>query len=69
MCYDTEQDVLWILSDESKTLTKCDKKGIEIEQFRLNIDKAEGIALNLSESVFYMVSDSRNVLYEVGYPK
>ena len=69
MCYDSKQDILWIVSDESKTLSKCDKKGIEIEQFRLNIDKAEGIALNLAESLFYMVSDSRNVLYEVEYPE
>ena len=68
ICYDRGEDVIWIVSDQSKTLTKCDKKGNKLKQYNLSIDKAEGIALDEVNKLFYIVSDSKNILYEIEYP-
>ena len=69
ICYSAEEDLIWVVSDQSKTLTKCQKNGDMIKQYRLNIDKVEGIAIDVKERVFYMVSDSRNQLYKIDIPK
>jgi len=68
ICYDRGEDVIWVVSDQSKTLTKCDKEGNKLKQYNLNIDKAEGIAFDEENKIFYIVSDSRNKLYQIEYP-
>jgi len=69
ICYDANEDLIWVVSDQSKTLTKCQKNGDMIKQYRLSIDKVEGIAIDAIENVFYMISDSRDELYKIDIPK
>ena len=54
---------LWMVSDESRTIVKCDTSGEKIKSFRIGVDKAEGIAVSTADSIIYIVSDSKEKLY------
>ena len=56
---------LWIVSDESKTLTKCDLDGNLIESFSIPISGMEGIVVNDDETEAYIVSDPNNKMYKI----
>lgn len=60
--YDKELNVFWIVSDESKALYKVSEKGEEIQKFLLDIEKAEGIAID-DKRRLYIVSDRTNNLF------
>ncbi len=63
LVYDPTENIFWIISDESQTITKCDVTGNPIESFNLTVPKLEGIALDLTRKVAYLVSDSKEELY------
>ena len=60
--YDDVLDVFWILSDASKALYKVDDKGELLQEFPLNIEKPEGIALD-NQRRLYIVSDQTADLF------
>ena len=64
--HDKELNILWILSDESKTLNKCSLKGVLIKSYSINVIKAEGIAV--TNNNIYIVSDSNSTLYQFKKP-
>ena len=64
--HDKVLNILWILSDESKTINKCSLKGALVESYSINVNKAEGIAV--TNTNIYIVSDSNSTLYEFKKP-
>ncbi len=54
---------LWMVSDESRKIIKCDLLGNQLESFQIDVDKAEGITVSLADSLIYIVSDSEQKLY------
>ncbi len=58
---------LWILSDESKTLSKCDLSGNELETWNTGIRKGEGLIVDSENSLVYIVSDTDSYLYQFNY--
>jgi uncharacterized protein YjiK len=56
---------LWIVSDESKTLTKCTTNGVKIKSYKLPITGVEGVVVNNDETIAYVVSDPNNKLYKL----
>lgn len=52
---------LWIVSDQSRTINKCDLEGNLIKSYPINVIKAEGIAV--SNDKIYIVSDAEAKLY------
>ena len=64
--YDKELNILWILSDESKTINKCSLKGKLIKSYAIDVVKAEGIAV--TNTNIYIVSDSNSTLYKFKKP-
>lgn len=54
---------LWMVSDESRMIVKCDSLGNKLGTFRIDVDKAEGIAVSTADNLIYIVSDSRQKLY------
>jgi len=64
--YDKDLNILWILSDESKTINKCSLKGVLIKSYSINVIKAEGIAV--TNNTIYIVSDSNSTLYKFNKP-
>lgn len=60
--YDNVENILWILSDESQTISKCDLEGNVRQSFHFNLSKPEGIAINYETNLIYVVSDSQQKL-------
>ncbi len=63
--YNNVSNKLWIVSDESKTLTQCTLDGIKIKSYELPISGVEGIVVNDAETEAYVVSDPNNKLYKI----
>ena len=63
--YNGVSNKLWIVSDESKTLTQCTLGGIKIKSYKLPISGVEGIVVNDAETEAYLVSDPNNKLYKI----
>jgi len=51
------EDVLWIISDKSKTITKCDLNGDKINSYKIKESKAEGIVVDATTKRIYIVFD------------
>lgn len=60
--YDPVLHVFWVLSDESQALYKTDLKGNLLQKYSLEIEKAEGIALDRNRRL-YIVSDLTSELF------
>ena len=63
--YNNISNKLWIVSDESKSLTQCTLEGVKIKTYELPISGVEGIVVNDDETVAYVVSDPNNKLYKI----
>lgn len=63
--YEENEDVLWILSDESQKIMIADKSGKLIEEYKSSIVQAEGIALDYKNNKIFVVSDYKEELYEI----
>ncbi len=61
--YDKKTDKIWIVSDKSSTINRCDLEGNKIETYNLGIDKAEGVVVDSDNNKIYVVSDSEEKLY------
>ncbi len=65
--YDKYLNVLWIVSDQNKTLNKCSLNGELIKKYSIPVAKAEGVAV--TDENIYIVSDSSNKLYNFKKPE
>lgn len=65
--YDEILNVLWIVSDQSKTLNKCNLNGNLIKEYPIQITKAEGVVV--TNDKIYIVSDSTEKLYTFNKPE
>lgn len=63
LSYDNEKNELWILSDESKLIAKCDRNGYLLEKYYVNINQMEGLAIDFTIKRLYIVSDITEKLY------
>jgi uncharacterized protein YjiK len=66
--YDIIKDELWIISDESKAIFKCKTDGTIINEFKVDIKQIEGIAIDFTNSLLYLVSDKTEKLYTFDLP-
>jgi uncharacterized protein YjiK len=66
ICYDKELNCLWVLSDESSSIVKIDKKGNLIATYKLPMDKCEGITIIGNK--FYIVNDATAKMYVFNKP-
>lgn len=63
IAFDPDGPFLWIVSDESQTLSKCNLQGLMIQRFTTCIVKAEGVAISEDLNKIYIVSDKEERLY------
>jgi len=54
---------LWILSDQSSTLSRCTVKGEVMNSYTHCVVQAEGVAVDVGNGRIYLVSDSEEELY------
>ncbi len=66
ICYDNILNCFWVLSDESSSIVKIDKKGNLIATYKLPFDKCEGITVVGNK--FYIVNDSNAKMYVFNKP-
>lgn len=63
--YNKATDNLWITSQESHTLTKCNVSGTPIAEYSIPVYSIEGVVVNDEETEAYIVSDKDNMLYKI----
>lgn len=61
--YAPSENLLYILSDQAQTITQCDLAGKALESYQLTILKGEGLAVDIPNNRFYVVSDDAAELY------
>jgi uncharacterized protein YjiK len=59
--------VVWIVSDESRQLYQYDKANTKLKTFELLMEKAEGVAVDESTNLVYIVSETENKLFTFKY--
>lgn len=59
--HESSSNILWIVSDQNKTVNKCSLKGELIKSYPINVTKAEGIVV--TNTKIYVVSDSDAKIY------
>jgi uncharacterized protein YjiK len=60
---DSENSFLWIVSDESQMLYRCNYNAKVLEKYELNFSKAEGIAVDYENNRIYVISDKLSKLF------
>ncbi len=61
--YESQNQHLWIVSDQNEKVYKCDLTGSVLTEYPIDVDKAEGIAVDFDNARVYVVSDSYEKLY------
>jgi len=61
--YESQNQHLWIVSDQSEVVYKCDLGGKVLIEYPIDVKKAEGIAVDITNDLVYIVSDSYEELY------
>lgn len=59
--YENSSNLLWIVSDQNKTVNKCTLSGELIESFKIKVSQPEGIAV--TDNYIYIVCDAKAKLY------
>jgi uncharacterized protein YjiK len=65
--YEENEKKLWIISDQSRTVTKCDLEGKKIISYKLNSSKAEGVVVDIEAKKIYIVLDGMDKMQVYGY--
>jgi uncharacterized protein YjiK len=63
ICFGDSNGELWILSDESSIIARCDLSGTVINKYSIDVKKAEGIAIDFEKGFIYIVCDSKEKLH------
>lgn len=66
--FDNVGQILWIVSDKSKTINKCDLKGDLIISYSTNIKKGEGVVVSTELDRIFVVSDSEEQMFVFELP-
>ncbi|MBT8378441.1 MAG: SdiA-regulated domain-containing protein [Ignavibacteria bacterium] len=61
--FDARDKSLWILSDESQCITKCDLRGNPIQTYYITVNQPEGLTIDSEGNKMYVVSDINDALY------
>lgn len=63
--YNQATDNLWITSQESHKLYRCNVYGSPTEEYSIPVYSIEGVVVNDDETEAYIVSDKDNMLYKI----
>lgn len=65
--FDPLDSSLWILSDKSKIVAKCDLTGNPVKQYNTGSEKFEGLIVDSKNARIYITNDQINTLYVFSY--
>ena len=63
IAYDDSLDILWILSDEDRTLFSCTTAGEVRHSYKIDVEQPEGVVVDRKRGKVYIVSDPLSKLY------
>lgn len=63
--YDVTDNTLWIVSHESQTLNHCGTDGSLIDSQKIDVNQAEGVAVDRSAGIAWIVSDAGHKLHKI----
>jgi uncharacterized protein YjiK len=63
ICYEENENIFWVISDESKFLGRFDKSFKLLKSYTTPLAQGEGVAVDYSNKLIYMVSDKDNSFY------
>lgn len=61
--YSPKENCLWLLSDEDELLIKASLDGEFLEEYKIDIKQAEGVAVDDENNLIYIISDKEEKLY------
>lgn len=61
--YDPIENKLWILSDQSGTLSRCDLTGKKEVSYNTGVPKGEGVVVDMEAKRVYIICDETSELY------
>ncbi|HSP89087.1 MAG TPA: SdiA-regulated domain-containing protein [Ignavibacteriaceae bacterium] len=61
--YSRKENCLWLLSDEDRKIIKASLQGEFIAEYKIDVNQAEGIAIDDENNLIYVVSDKEEKLY------
>ncbi len=67
--FDTEDEVLWMVSDEARAVFVLDIRGRPLAAYHAGQPDLEGIAIIRDENRIFLVSDGHQQLFEYDYPQ
>lgn len=62
--YEPQNQHLWIASDQDEKVYRCDLDAVVLIEYSIDVQKAEGIAVDIDSNLVYIVSDSYEKLYK-----
>ena len=62
--FESQNQYLWIVSDQNEKVYKCDLSGSVINAYSIEAPQPEGIAVDIENGFVYIVSDSHEKLYK-----
>jgi uncharacterized protein YjiK len=65
--YEETEGMLWILSDQSRLLVKCDLSGNPLDYFNTGVNDAEGNVIDIATSKARLVTDASNALFTFSF--
>jgi len=65
--FDAVANSIWILSDESQTVTRCSLSAIPQQTWQTGIEKGEGLVVDAGNRRMYIITDNQSRLYIFGY--
>lgn len=63
LCFDEDNNHLWVISDENSAVFKCNLDGTPIAEYKVDVQQIEGITFNKEANKMYIVSDKLEKLY------
>lgn len=66
--FSSEDNTLWILSDESNKIIQTDLNGNKIKEYLIDVKQPEGLVVDYKNKKIFIVSDKKEELYEFLLP-
>jgi uncharacterized protein YjiK len=69
LCYDDVNGKLWVLSHEGSEIYILDNEMNMVDNIKIDILQAEGLALDFERGFFYICSDRDSLFYRFRIPE
>lgn len=65
--YEASTQALWILSDDSESLTRTNLTGVPVQTWDHSIKKGEGVIVNSDSATVYIITDRESAIFKLSF--